>query len=100
MEKDQLSLNMQGSRRAFMRGAASALAMLALEPVFAKGHSPKPARQYTVQEVIDIILKAGGLSVQPGTVDTTQVGQGYTNGYRYCYYYVYHGGCYRGSREA
>ncbi len=75
MEKDQLSLSMHGSRRAFMRGAGSALAMLALEPVFAKGHSPQPARQYTVQEVIDIVLKAGGLSVQPGTVDTLKSGQ-------------------------
>jgi putative NIF3 family GTP cyclohydrolase 1 type 2 len=73
MEKDQLSLDVQGSRRAFIRGAAGVLAALALEPVLAKGHS-SPARQYTVQEVIDIILKAGGLSVQPGTVDTLKSG--------------------------
>lgn len=62
-------------RRTFMLNAGGALALLALGPVFASARAQPFTRQYTVQEVIDLILKAGGLSEQPGTVDTLKAGK-------------------------
>jgi len=75
MEKNQLPLENGVNRRVFMRGAVGVLGMVALGPVWAGGHSLLLGREYTVQDVIDIILKAGGLSVQAGTVDTLKAGK-------------------------
>jgi len=75
MDTPSLPWTTSGTRRTFIRITTSALGLLALGPAFAMANASSPAaRRYTVQDVIDIILKAGGLSVQPETVDTLKAG--------------------------
>lgn len=64
------------TRRKFITASAisaGSLALLSLRPAFAGGIlSAQPP--YTVQQVIDLIMKEGKLSAIPGTVDTLKSG--------------------------
>ena len=49
--------------------------MLALHPSFASANSLSDKKQYTVQEIINLILKEGGLTPYTETVDTIKSGR-------------------------
>jgi putative NIF3 family GTP cyclohydrolase 1 type 2 len=76
-----LSLTVNGVvnlRRKFIINAAKSaggLALFSMQPFFATGNSPSTKKQMTVQEVIDFILKEGGLNPFKETVDTIKYGQ-------------------------
>lgn len=53
---------------------AGAFALAGMLPSIVKAANLRPDRQYTVQQVIDIILKAGDLKPISGTVDTLKSG--------------------------
>lgn len=64
-------------RRRFLQRsvlAAGSLSLLAAPAVFGGSNEPGNAKVYTVQEIIDLILKEGGLSPFNGTVDTIKAG--------------------------
>lgn len=64
------------SRRKFITASAisaGGLALLSIKPALADGLL-SPQQQYTVQQVIDLILKEGKLSPIPNTVDTIKSG--------------------------
>lgn len=66
------------NRRKFLiRALASAggLSLLGLPPLLAKERGDAHSKQYTVQEVINLILKERDLSPQRDTVDTIKAGQ-------------------------
>jgi putative NIF3 family GTP cyclohydrolase 1 type 2 len=70
---DKFSAN----RRKFIVNSAKAaggFALLGLQPSLTGGNFLSPANQYTVQQVIDLILKEGGLSPLKETVDTIKSG--------------------------
>ena len=50
------------------------MALIGLQPSFAGITVFKPTERYTVQQVIDLILKKGNLKPIPGTVDTIKSG--------------------------
>ena len=54
--------------------SAGGLALLGLAPAFVKGSHLYSHKQFTVQQVIDLILKEGNLSPINGTVDTIKSG--------------------------
>jgi putative NIF3 family GTP cyclohydrolase 1 type 2 len=54
--------------------AAGGFALLGFPPSLTGGNYLSPANQYTVQQVIDLILKEGGLSPLKETVDTIKAG--------------------------
>ncbi|TSD67149.1 hypothetical protein FFF34_007070 [Inquilinus sp. KBS0705] len=54
--------------------ATGGLALLSMVPSFVKGGVLYPYEQYTVQQIIDIVLKEGKLTPIPGTVDTLKSG--------------------------
>ena len=54
--------------------AAGGLAVLGLQPNCAKGSSLSLTKQYTVQQIIDLILKEGSLTPLKETVDTIKAG--------------------------
>jgi putative NIF3 family GTP cyclohydrolase 1 type 2 len=55
--------------------SAGGFALLAAQPSFAAENSLSIKKQYTVQEIIDLILKEGGLAPLKETVDTIKAGQ-------------------------
>jgi hypothetical protein len=64
------------SRRKFIAASAisaGGLALLSIAPSVANGLL-YTQKQYTVQQVIDLIMKEGNLSPIPGTVDTLKSG--------------------------
>jgi putative NIF3 family GTP cyclohydrolase 1 type 2 len=64
------------TRRKFITNSAisaGGLALIAMKPALAHGLLTAP-KQYTVQQVIDLILKEGNLSPIPDTVDTLKSG--------------------------
>lgn len=64
------------SRRKFIAASAisaGGLALLSVNPAIANGLL-STQKQYTVQQVIDLIMKEGNLSPIPGTVDTLKSG--------------------------
>jgi len=68
---------MEHSRRKFIETtakSAGALALVSLIPGIVKGSFIPMNAQYTVQQIIDLILKEGGLTPIPGTVDTLKSG--------------------------
>lgn len=67
------------NRRKFISQAitsAGSLALLSLPFSSDAAGAPSPQKQFTVQQVIDLILKEGGLSPRSDTVDTLKTGQG------------------------
>jgi putative NIF3 family GTP cyclohydrolase 1 type 2 len=54
--------------------SAGALTLLGIVPSYVKGAGMQPNQQFTVQQVIDIILKEGNLKLIQGTVDTIKAG--------------------------
>lgn len=63
------------SRRTFIRNTAGTLAVLAFQPWQAAGNSVVGARSYTVQQVMDLVMKEGNLTARPDTVDTLKAGK-------------------------
>jgi putative NIF3 family GTP cyclohydrolase 1 type 2 len=64
------------TRRKFITASAlsaGGLALMSMEPAFAQGLSLEQ-KKYTVQQVIDLIMKEGHLSPIPNTVDTLKSG--------------------------
>ncbi|GAB3175986.1 Nif3-like dinuclear metal center hexameric protein [Telluribacter humicola] len=73
--KQPYSLN----RRKFITRTAQSAGLLALadlKPLMASSLPESPLKSWTVQEVIDLILKEGKLSTLPDTVDTLKSGKG------------------------
>jgi len=71
-----ISLTHESNRRKFLINAAKAaggLALFSLEPIFGAGHLPQSSAM-TVQQVMDFILKEGGLTPLKETVDTLKHG--------------------------
>ncbi len=65
------------SRRKFVTGTlqlAGGMALLGGQALFARDQQAVTRRQYTVQEIIDLILKEGGLTPINNTVDTIKAG--------------------------
>jgi putative NIF3 family GTP cyclohydrolase 1 type 2 len=56
--------------------SAGALGLMALHPSLSTANGLPNKKQYTVQEIIDIILKEGSLSPKEDTVDTIKAGRG------------------------
>jgi putative NIF3 family GTP cyclohydrolase 1 type 2 len=74
----QSPFNQSTNRRNFIHHslkAAGGLAFLGWQSSYAEGNNTAAQKQPTVQEVIDLILKEGGLTPMPGTVDTIKAGQ-------------------------
>src|SRR5215203_5988786 len=66
------------ARRKFLVNAAKSacgLALFSLQPFFETGDKLDARKEMTVQEVIDFVLKEGGLSPFKETVDTIKYGQ-------------------------
>jgi putative NIF3 family GTP cyclohydrolase 1 type 2 len=56
--------------------SAGLLALAGLKPLTSLATGPTSAKNMTVQQIIDLILKEGGLSVLKNTVDTLKSGSG------------------------
>ncbi|MCF0055924.1 Nif3-like dinuclear metal center hexameric protein [Dyadobacter sp. CY356] len=55
--------------------SAAGLALLTISPSFSKGNNWSVKKQWTVQEVMDFVLKEGGLTPLKDTVDTIKSGK-------------------------
>lgn len=77
MNKPSFPYNDAVGRRKFIGDAlqvAGGLALLGWQPASAMGNGVLTQKNVTVQEVIDLILKEGGLSPISNTVDTIKIG--------------------------
>ncbi|WP_229216434.1 Nif3-like dinuclear metal center hexameric protein [Dyadobacter sp. 3J3] len=79
MKNQVLSSDLSGlDRRKFIINSiksAAGLALLSLSPAFSKENNWSVKKQWTVQEVMDFVLKEGGLTPLKDTVDTIKIGK-------------------------